>query len=237
MTSSDHREQLVISYLFETDLHHEKNFAQMKFSVYGFYDECLRKYGNANVWRYYTDLFDFLPLTAIVDNQIFALHGGLSVSLFVIYHFSNAITLILAVYRYTGSYKSIGSSSRSTSWGSHVRPLMVRSRRQRWMGNLTTWCWIHIWSGNNCKNTINNVLNYILGYFRNFQSHKWPYPDITCPSAGHGGLQLVSRQKRGYYFFCTKLLLQMWQPGKIFHPKVYPQNLPPRFTLCIFRLP
>ena len=48
--------------------------------VYGFYDECLRKYGNANVWKYFTDLFDYFPLTAVVENQIFSLHGGLSPS-------------------------------------------------------------------------------------------------------------------------------------------------------------
>jgi serine/threonine-protein phosphatase 2A catalytic subunit len=45
---------------------------------YGFYDECQRKYGNINVWKYFTELFDYLPLTATVDNQIFCLHGGLS---------------------------------------------------------------------------------------------------------------------------------------------------------------
>jgi serine/threonine-protein phosphatase 2A catalytic subunit len=38
--------------------------------VYGFYDECLRKYGNANIWKYFTDLFDYLPLTALVANQV-----------------------------------------------------------------------------------------------------------------------------------------------------------------------
>jgi len=41
--------------------------------VYGFYDECLRKYGNANVWKYFTDLFDYLPLTALVDAQVLCL--------------------------------------------------------------------------------------------------------------------------------------------------------------------
>ncbi len=49
--------------------------------VYGFYDECLRKYGSANVWKYFTDLFDYFPLTAVVEGAIFCLHGGLSPSI------------------------------------------------------------------------------------------------------------------------------------------------------------
>ncbi|KXS13692.1 serine/threonine-protein phosphatase 2A catalytic subunit beta isoform [Gonapodya prolifera JEL478] len=49
--------------------------------VYGFYDECLRKYGNPNIWKYFTDVFDYLPLTAVIESQIFCLHGGLSPSL------------------------------------------------------------------------------------------------------------------------------------------------------------
>ena len=44
--------------------------------VYGFYEECMRKYGTAKVWQTLTDLFDFLPLAAVVENQLFCPHAG-----------------------------------------------------------------------------------------------------------------------------------------------------------------
>ncbi|KAH8993345.1 Metallo-dependent phosphatase-like protein [Lactarius hatsudake] len=46
--------------------------------TYGFYTECVRKYGSSRVWTYFTDMFDFLTLSVVIDDKIFCVHGGQS---------------------------------------------------------------------------------------------------------------------------------------------------------------
>ncbi|KAF9432082.1 hypothetical protein BGZ76_011294 [Entomortierella beljakovae] len=48
--------------------------------VYGFYDECKRR-ASIKMWKAFVDVFNCLPLAAIVANKIFCVHGGLSPNL------------------------------------------------------------------------------------------------------------------------------------------------------------
>ncbi|EGU12223.1 Serine/threonine-protein phosphatase [Rhodotorula toruloides ATCC 204091] len=48
--------------------------------VYGFYDECKRRC-NIKVWKTFIDVFNCLPIAAVVASKIFCVHGGLSPSL------------------------------------------------------------------------------------------------------------------------------------------------------------
>ncbi|XP_056634537.1 serine/threonine-protein phosphatase PP1-gamma catalytic subunit B-like [Diorhabda sublineata] len=45
--------------------------------IYGFFDECKRRY-NTKIFKLFTDVFNTLPVAAIIDDKIFCCHGGLS---------------------------------------------------------------------------------------------------------------------------------------------------------------
>lgn len=45
--------------------------------IYGFYDECKRRY-SIRLWRTFSDVFNCLPVAALIDEKIFCMHGGLS---------------------------------------------------------------------------------------------------------------------------------------------------------------
>lgn len=45
--------------------------------IYGFYDECKRRY-SIKLWKIFSDVFNCLPVSAVVDEKILCMHGGLS---------------------------------------------------------------------------------------------------------------------------------------------------------------
>ena len=46
--------------------------------MYGFYDETLNSYGTEDVWLTCNNVFGYLPFAAVVGDQVFCVHGGLS---------------------------------------------------------------------------------------------------------------------------------------------------------------
>jgi len=45
--------------------------------IYGFYDECKRRY-NIKLWKQFCDVFNCMPVCALIDEKIMCMHGGLS---------------------------------------------------------------------------------------------------------------------------------------------------------------
>ncbi|KAG6508673.1 hypothetical protein ZIOFF_034053 [Zingiber officinale] len=56
--------------------------------VYGFYDECKRRF-NVRLWKTFCDCFNCLPFSALIDEKILCMHGGLSPELQNMYDIRN----------------------------------------------------------------------------------------------------------------------------------------------------
>ena len=46
--------------------------------IFGFFEETKRKYGNDEIFKIICEVFNFMPLAAIINNKIFCIHGGLT---------------------------------------------------------------------------------------------------------------------------------------------------------------
>ncbi|OHT12456.1 hypothetical protein TRFO_17737 [Tritrichomonas foetus] len=51
---------------------------RMVSQTYGFFHEILANYGHPGAWFACNEVFELLPISAIIDNELFAVHGGLS---------------------------------------------------------------------------------------------------------------------------------------------------------------
>ena len=45
--------------------------------IYGFYDECKRRY-SVKLWKRFADVFNCLPVAGLVAGRLFCMHGGIS---------------------------------------------------------------------------------------------------------------------------------------------------------------
>jgi serine/threonine-protein phosphatase 2A catalytic subunit len=198
--------------------------------VYGFYDECLRKYGNANVWRILTDLFDYMPLTALVDSQIFCLHGGLSPSIDSLDQIQQldrvqARPLRPPPARARPRARALPSApsrprppppptapspdrrAGGAARGADVRPAVVRPRRPRGLGDLAA----------------RRRLHFRPRHLGAVQPQQRADARRARPPARDGGVQLVPRPQRRHGVLGAQLLLSLRQPGRHIRRRRTPQ--------------
>lgn len=46
--------------------------------IYGFFDECKRRFHSGRIWKLFCECFQCLPICALIEGRILCMHGGLS---------------------------------------------------------------------------------------------------------------------------------------------------------------
>ncbi|KAA0200669.1 Serine/threonine-protein phosphatase [Fasciolopsis buskii] len=83
--SSNHRAVETVALLFVYKLRYPKSIYFLRgkhecahmAKFYGFYDECLKRYSQ-RLWKSITEVFNYLPVIAFIDDVIVCVHSGLS---------------------------------------------------------------------------------------------------------------------------------------------------------------
>ena len=157
--------------------------------VYGFYDECLRKYQSVNVWRMLTDLFDYLPLAAVIGRQIFCPHAGLSPQM-------ETLDQVRQVNRYVEV--------------PHEGPMcdLLWSDPDERVG----WGMSPRGAGYTFGEDVSQEFNHRNGLeVSGCESVNADHSPST--PAGHGRVLVDSQGVRRHHFLSSELLLSLWEPG------------------------
>ncbi len=123
--------------------------------IYGFYDECLyqlylnklfllfvgkRRY-STKLWKCFQDVFNCLPVAALIDNKIFCCHGGLSPNLRSLEQLKRIPRP--AEVQETGKIAFVVIYHLLPTLRSIMRSTMVRSGSEyTWMGTEWTRCFV-----------------------------------------------------------------------------------------------
>jgi len=197
--------------------------------VYGFYDECQRKYGSSNVWRWCCEVFDYLALGAIVDGRVFCVHGGLSPNLHTI---DQVCPFIILMYRKFGDLPSSEirgidrkqevphdgpmcdllwsdpdgtifqfPASRRPAVGLQNKTYAFHVSRDPRMGTFPSWC----------------RLSFRSRYYEKFCSYECYRSNCKGTPARYGRLQTHVRSNNCHCMECTKLLLPVCSLFFFFH--------------------
>lgn len=75
-----------ISLMFCYKIKYPENFIMLRGNhecpainrVYGFYEECNRRYKSQRLWQCFQDTFNWMPLVGLIATRILCMHGGLS---------------------------------------------------------------------------------------------------------------------------------------------------------------
>lgn len=165
--------------------------------VYGFYEECFQKYGNASVWKACCQVFDFMTLGAIIDGTVLCVHGGLSPEI-------RTLDQVRVVARaqeipHEGAFCDLVWSDPDDVENWAVSP--------RGAGKID----IYLFTTSATNSTRLAIRRQNC---RRILSRQRPFSDCSSSSIGKRGIQISLRQpKRCHRVECTKLLLQMWESG------------------------